>query len=94
MNWIDLLGFCSFTGFFIFKIQDPHMLTADYHQTWDEELLSILSFIIVFYSAQKLLFYFKMFESFGLFQNLVMATLADINVFLMFFFYWLFMFSA
>ena len=46
------------------------------------------------YTSQKLLFYFKMFEQFGLFQALVSATFADIKVFLPFMLFWIFIFCT
>lgn len=54
----------------------------------------MLSFPLIMYTSQKLLFYFKMFEEFGLFQSLVSATFSDIKVFLPFMFFWIFIFTT
>jgi hypothetical protein len=66
----------------------------DYQQNWVEDTLTLLSFPLIMYTSQKLLFYFKMFEQFGLFQSLVSATLSEIKVFLPFMFFWIFIFTC
>merc|ERR1711990_1030018 len=66
----------------------------DFQQNWVEDALTLLSFPLITYTSQKLLFYFKMFEQFGLFQSLVSATISDIKVFLPFMLFWIFIFSA
>jgi len=94
MNWIDLMGFFSYAFYFALRIQDPGLQMPDYKQNWVEDTLTLLSFPLIMYTSQKLLFYFKMFEQFGLFQSLVSATLGEIKVFLPFMFFWIFIFSS
>jgi hypothetical protein len=67
MNWIDLLGFFSYSFYFGLRISDPSLEMPDYKQSFTEDALTLLSFPLIMYTSQKLLFYFKMFEQFGLF---------------------------
>lgn len=94
MNWIDLLGFFSYSFYFSLRISDPSLEMPDYKQSFTEDCLTLLSFPLIMYTSQKLLFYFKMFEEFGLFQSLVSATFSDIKVFLPFMFFWIFIFTT
>lgn len=94
MNWIDLMGFFTYSFYFALRVQDPSLEIPDYQQNWVEDTLVILSFPLIMYTSQKLLFYFKMFEQFGLFQCLVSATISDIKVFLPFMFFWIFIFTS
>lgn len=57
-------------------------------------MLTVLSFPIILYTAMKLLFYFQMFEGFGLFMHLITETFKNITVFLPFMFFWIFVFSC
>lgn len=94
MNWIDLMGFFSYSFYFALRVQDPSLEMPDYKQNWEEDTLTFLSFPLIMYTSQKLLFYFKMFPAFGLFQQLVSHTIANIQVFLPFMFFWIFIFTV
>lgn len=62
MNWIDIMGFLSYSFYFGLRISDPSLEMPDYKQNFTEDALTLLSFPLIMYTSQKLLFYFKMFE--------------------------------
>jgi len=71
MNWVDMAGFATYCTYFGLRITDPGMQMPNYKQDPIEDALTFLSFPLIMYTAIKLLFYFQMFEGFGLFMYLV-----------------------
>merc|ERR1712153_63595 len=71
MNLFDMAGFATYCTYFGLRITDPGMQMPNYKQDPIEDALTFLSFPLIMYTAIKLLFYFQMFEGFGLFMYLV-----------------------
>lgn len=94
MNWVDLMGFFTYSFYFGLRISEPGLKMPDFKQNWKEDTLTILSFPLIQYTSMKLLFYFKMFEEFGKFQHMVGAALSGIKIFLPFMLFWIFIFSC
>lgn len=93
-NWVDMFGFVAYLTYFCLRMIDPELQMPDFKQDPIEDILTLLSFPIILYTAMKLLFYFQMFEGFGLFMHLITETFKDITVFLPFMFFWIFVFSC
>ena len=51
MNWIDLMGFFSYSFYFALRIQDPSLQMPDYKQNWAEDTLTLLSFPLIMYTS-------------------------------------------
>jgi len=94
MNWVDLMGFFTYSTYFGLRISNPEMVMPDYKQNTIEDILTLLSFPLIQYTSLKLLFFFKMFEEFGKFQHMVGAALGGIKIFLPFMLFWIFICSC
>lgn len=94
MNWIDLMGFFTYSFYFGLRISEPELKLPEYKGFWIDDTLTLLSFPLIQYTSQKLLFYFKMFEKFGKFQYMVGCALSGIKIFLPFMLFWIFIFSC
>lgn len=93
-NWVDMCGFAAYLTYFVLRMKEPELALPNFKQDPIEDVLTLLSFPIILYTAMKLLFYFQMFEGFGLFMHLITETFKDITVFLPFMFFWIFVFSC
>lgn len=94
MNWVDIFGFLTYLTYFVLRMLDPSTQLPSFQQEPIDDLLTVMSFPIILYTAIKLLFYFQMFEGFGLFMHLVKETLKNMSIFMPFLFFWVFVFSC
>ena len=94
MNWVDIFGFLTYLTYFVLRMLDPSTTLPSFQQEPIDDLLTVMSFPIIIYTAIKLLFYFQMFEGFGLFMHLVTETLKNMSIFMPFLFFWVFVFSC